>query len=599
MNKTNFISLDKKIEELKSLTAKLDIYKVANSLFHELMMFGQMGSRGKLNSPARQSLYLLGVMSSQSICNTEELSDEKLNKIYSLLNDIYSKYLSVYFPDKKDFEQGIDNSWLKTRHASMPAFLGYFFESKKIATDELRKDLLKTYEQFEDIISAHFGLSHKDMIEITDRIGSILQNRIDYIYKILGDVDTKRLEFANSDVNEYHENLKALQEGCGPLMLKLMRLSEEICIFKFDEIDGIDPAKIEQFKQHFVLKKGTANDINYITDENSLETNPIITVDEKNYALCSINFMLLAVQNKIDQYFKDSKFNDRFRKARDIKLEQDAKEAFSELLPENSIVLESVFENNKSSNEHDLVIITNTTILIVEAKAAPRREPLRDPSRAFTRIKDDFKKKSGIQSGCDQALNLKTLIEKNEITILYDKKGNVLHTISKQDFDEIYCICVTKDDFGLLATDLTILLEKNDDVKSPWVINIDDLRFLISCLKYIGKDWLYFIDYLSQRVNLMGKIIAADELEIAGAFLKYNGFKNINKDSPQLFLDISESTVFDEIHLAKLEGKTYTLKITEPDFVEIDRRKTFSIKNKKPKDKKNREQKKARRRNRK
>ncbi|HDC4415983.1 TPA: hypothetical protein O8L89_004292 [Enterobacter cloacae] len=127
MNKTNFISLDKKIEELKSLTAKLDIYKVANSLFHELMMFGQMGSRGKLNSPARQSLYLLGVMSSQSICNTEELSDEKLNKIYSLLNDIYSKYLSVYFPDKKDFEQGIDNSWLKTRHASMPAFLGYFF----------------------------------------------------------------------------------------------------------------------------------------------------------------------------------------------------------------------------------------------------------------------------------------------------------------------------------------------------------------------------------------------------------------------------------------------------------------------------------------
>lgn len=599
MNKSNFISLDKKIEELKSLTAKLDIYKVANSLFHELVMFGQMGSRVKLNSPARQSLYLLGVMSSQSICNTEELSDEKLNKIYSLLNDIYSKYLSVYFPDKKDLEQGIDNSWLKTRHASMPAFLGYFFESKKIATDELRKDLLKTYEQFEDIISAHFGLSHKDMIEITDRIGNILQNRIDYIYKILGDVDAKRLEFANSDVNEYHENLKALQESCGPLMSEFMRLSEELCIFKFNEIEGVDPAKLEKFKQHFVLKKGSANDIKYITDENSLETNPIITVDEENYAICSINFMLLAVQNKIDQYFKESKFNDRFRKARDIKLEQDAKEVFGELLPENSIVLESVFENNKSSNEHDLVIITDRTILIVEAKAAPRREPLRDPSRAFTRIKDDFKKKSGIQSGCDQALNLKTLIEKNEITTLYDKKGNVLHTISKQDFDEIYCICVTKDDFGLLATDLTILLEKPDGVKYPWVINIDDLRFLISCLKYIGKDWLYFIDYLSQRVNLMGKIIAADELEIAGAFLKYNGFENINKDSPQLLLDISESTVFDEIHLAKLEGKPYTLKITEPDFVEIDRRKIFPIKNKKSKDKKNREQKKARRRNRK
>ncbi|EPY7198183.1 NERD domain-containing protein [Klebsiella variicola] len=599
MNKSNFISLDKKIEELKSLTAKLDIYKVANSLFHELITFGQTGNRVKLNSPARQSLYLLGVMSSQSICNTEDCTDEKMNKIYSLLNDIYSKYLNVYFPDKKDLEQGIDNSWFKTRHASMPAFLGYFFESKKIATDELRKDLLKTYEQFEDIIFDHFGLSHKDMIEITDRIGSILQNRIDYIYKILDEVNTKRLELANPDISDYSENVKAIQDSCGPLILELMRLSEEICIFKFDEIDDIAPAKLNLFKQHFVMKKGSANDIKYITDENSLETNPIITVDENNYAICSINFILLAIQNKIDQYFKESKFSERFRKARDMKLEQDAKEALSELLPENSIVLESVFENNKSSNEHDLVIISKRSILIIEAKATPRREPLREPSRAFTRIKDDFKKKSGIQSGCDQALNLKTLIEKNEITILYDKKGNVLHTISKQDFDDIYCICVTKDDFGLLATDLTILLDKPADEKYPWVINIDDLRFLISCLKYIGKDWLYFIEYLSQRVNLMGKIISADELDIAGAFLKYNGFKSINKDSPQLFLDISESTVFDEIHLAKLDGKAYTLKTTKPAFFEIDSQKIFSKTNKKSKDKKKREQKKARRRNRK
>lgn len=599
MNKSNFISLDKKIEELKSLTAKLDIYKVANSLFHELITFGQTGNRVKLNSPARQSLYLLGVMSSQSICNTEDCTDEKMNKIYSLLNDIYSKYLNVYFPDKKDLEQGIDNSWFKTRHASIPAFLGYFFESKKIATDELRKDLLKTYEQFENIISDHFGLSHKDMIEITDRIGSILQNRIDYIYEILDEVNTKRLELANPDVSDYSENVKAIQDSCGPLILEFMRLSEEICIFKFDEIDDIAPAKLNRFKQHFVMKKGSANDIKYITDENSLETNPIITVDENNYAICSINFILLAIQNKIDQFFKESKFSERFRKARDMKLEQDAKEALSELLPENSIVLESVFENNKSTNEHDLVIITKRSILIIEAKATPRREPLREPSRAFTRIKDDFKKKSGIQSGCDQALNLKTLIEKNEITILYDKKGNVLHTISKQDFDEIYCICVTKDDFGLLATDLTILLDKPADEKYPWVINIDDLRFLISCLKYIGKDWLYFIEYLSQRVNLMGKIISADELDIAGAFLKYNGFKSINQDSPQLFLDISESTVFDEIHLAKLDGKAYTLKTTEPAFFEIDRQKIFSKTNKKPKDKKKREQKKARRRNRK
>ncbi|HHZ8355217.1 TPA: hypothetical protein ACWMJN_003869 [Morganella morganii] len=599
MRKSNFISLDKKIEELKSLTKHLDIYEVSNSLFHELMIFGRMGNEVKLNSPARQSLYLLGIMSSQSICDTEECSDEKMSKIYSLLNDIYSKYLNVYFPDKKDIERGIDNSWLKTRHASLPMFLGYFFESKKIATDELKKDLLKTYDKFEDIIFSHFGLSHKDMIEITDRISSILQKRINNIYKILGEADTKRLELTNSDINEFDENLKAIQESCGPLISEFMKLSGELCMFKFDEIDSVAPEKLDLFKQYFVLKKGCANDIKYITDENPLETHPIITVDENNYAICSINFILLAIQNKIDQFFKGSKYNERFRKARDIKLEQDTKEAFSELLPENSIILESVFENNKSSNEHDLVIIAERSILIIEAKATPRREPLREPSRAFTRIKDDFKKKSGIQSGCDQALNLKKLIKNNEITTLYDKKGNVLHTISEQDFDEIYCICVTKDDFGLLATDLTILLDKPLDMEYPWVINIDDLKFLLTCLKYIDKDWMYLINYLAQRINLMGKIISADELEIAGAYLKYNGFKTISKDSPQLFLDISESTIFDEIYLAKRDDKPYTLKISESDFVEINSQKLFSIKNKKLKSRKNREQKKSRRKNRK
>lgn len=601
MGNSNYISLDKKIQKLKSLTEKLDIYSISNRLFHELIMFAHMGERVKLNSPARQSLYLLGIMSSQKICNAEEYTDEKADRVFTLLNDIFSKYLNAYFPNKKDIKQGIDNTWLKSRHASMPTFLGYFFESKKIATDELKKDILKTYERFEKEISNNFGLSHTDMVDITDRIGVLIQSKVDRIYHILDEVNKKRLEFSNSSVENYHEALKAIQETCGPLMLEFKKLSEETCIFRFDEIDDIDSEKLNLFIRHFVSTKGHTNEIKYITDENPLEYSPIITVDNNHYTLSSINFILLAIQKKIEKFFKNSKYADSFRKARDKKLEQDTRDTFNELLPVNAILLESVFENNKSSNEHDIVIIVGRAVLVIEAKAAPRREPLREPSKAFTRIRDDFKKKTGIQSGCDQAFSLKNLIEKNDITILYDKKGNVLHTLSKQEIDEVYCICVTKDDFGFLATDLSVLLEKPVDFEYPWVINIDDLRYFFSCLKYIGKEWEFFMDYLRQRIRLMGKIISGDELEIAGAYLKYDGFKTIKENSPPLFLDISESNVFDEIHMAKIDGNPYILKTIEPDFIELDKQKILGRKsrNTKIKNKKNTEQKKSRRKNRK
>ncbi|EPN1928656.1 hypothetical protein ACTV70_000126 [Cronobacter dublinensis] len=601
MGNSKYIKLNKKIEELKSLVEKLDVYGVSNRLFHELIMFSHSGERGKLTSPARQSLYLLGIMMAQKNHGVEKCTDEKMNRVFSLLNDIFGKYLDVYFPDESEIGKGLDSSWFESRKSSMVAFLGYFFESRKIATDVLRLEVLNSYEKFEEQITEHFGLSCKDMVAIADRIGQLIQNNVDGVYDVLKVLDEKRLEFANSNVDEYHKNLTSLQDACAPLMQDFMRLSEETCIFSFNEITEIEIEKIEQFKRCFVSTKGGSNEIKYITDDNPLKYSPILTVNGEKYSLCSVNYIFFAIQNKIEEFLKGKEYSESFRKFRDTKLEKDTKTAFREFLPENALLFESVFENDKSVNEHDLVIITGKTVLIIEAKASPRREPLRDPSKAFTRIRDDFKKKSGIQSGCNQAFSLRKLIENNDATIFYDKKGNIQHTITKEDFDEVFCICVTKDDFGMLATDLTALLDKPAGIDYPWVINIDDLKFFFSCLKYIDKDWDFFMGYLRERVQVMGKVIAGDELEIAGAYLKYNGFGFVNERSQHLFLDINESTVFDDIHMAKFNNEPYVLENTEPAFFELDRRKFFQRENKKEKKKtrKNIEQKRARRKNRK
>jgi len=44
---------------------------------------------------------------------------------------------------------------------------------------------------------------------------------------------------------------------------------------------------------------------------------------------------------------------------------------------------------------------------VIESKATQQREPLRDPEKAYTRIKDDFKSNAGIQKAYEQAERLR------------------------------------------------------------------------------------------------------------------------------------------------------------------------------------------------
>lgn len=600
MSKSKFITLDKKIEELKAITSELDIFSVSNRMFHEMIMFTQKAKRISLNSPSRQAAYLLGIMVSQKNSGAKELTDYEYSRISKLLNDIFSKYLKAYLPDKSEMAKGVTQAWSKPRTVSLPVFISYFFESQKIATDEIRKDILETNDKFESEIAKHFGLSHKDMISITDQIGELLQLNINSIYALVSKLQERQSKLSDISADKYDDFLEETRKECRPLLEDFNKSTNEMATFKFDDIKNIDSNTLDKFKSLYVINKGEGPFIKYITDENIIDESPIITTDGCLFTLASINQVYFAIQRQIESFFKSSKqYADKYRKFRDRKLECDTNEAFKILLPTNSIIIESVYENDKSSNEHDIIIKVDRTILVIEAKAAPRREPLTDPNRAFTRIRDDFKRKSGIQGGCDQAIKLKSLLEKNETTILYDKKGNELLTLNKADFDDVFCICVTKDEFGLLATDLSILLEKPHDIDYPWVVKITDLKYYFSCLKHIGKDWDYFINYLRRRIELMGCLCSSDELEIAGHYLKYDGFGKMKKGGAILTFDISESDIFDEIHTAQIEGQEFPLEKSIAEYSELNRRAIFNTYVKKKRTLKSKEQKISRRRNRK
>lgn len=608
MSNSIFIDLESKIKKLKDVVKDLDTNTLSTYCIWEMYKFATLGHKIDLQSPARQMQYLFGIA-----CATDEPTEPpkniegKLAQTVDLLNDIFGKYMRVYFPTKEDLKHGLEDEWHKVREVAMPMFMGYFFEGLKIATVSFNDIIKSSFNDFEKEIKEHFGLDHHEMLEIIGHIGDIIQKKYDAFQATIQELKNEHEKLKDIQVEDFEDFMDGVRERTKHLATDFHNFMSGSVAFNFDSIRAnMGNAVVDSFINMFVTVRGQSSEIKFITDDNPFTYKPIITINNYDYMLPMSNAAYEAIILNIEQFFKNSKFSERFRKSRDVRLEQETFRIFKDFFPESAIIIDSVFETNNSHNEHDLIIIHNRDILIIEAKAAPRRAPLREPSKAYVRIRDDFKRKSGIQSASEQANNLRRLILNNDETPLYNKKGDLLLTINKSEYDNIYCVCITKDDFGMLATDLTLMLDKKEDEPYPWVISIQDLKFYIECLKDIDLSSDHLIGYISERIGLHGTAIANDELEYAGAYLNYGSFDFINHaKNSKVFLDMSESRVFDEIHLEKINGRQYVHHIKEPTYSILDRNKLFSTFNKRVTKKdaikiksKRKEQKKSRKKNR-
>lgn len=608
MSNSAYIDLEAKIKKLKDVVKDIGINTLSTYSFWEMYKFATLGKKISLQSPARQMQYLFGIACAiDEPIDPPKNIDGKLEQVVSLLNDIFSKYMRVYFPTKEDLKSGLENEWHKVREIAMPMFMSYFFEGQKVATANYNNIIESSFNGFETEIKEHFGLDHHEILKIIELIGDIIQKKYDNFQNIMMELKKEHEKLKYIKDEDFEVFMKGVQERTRHLFEDYLSFISCSVAFNFDSIRAcMGDNAVDSFIKMFVTERGHSSEIKFITDDNPFTYKPIITINNYDYMLPMSNAIYDAVILNIEKFFKQSKFAEKFRKSRDIRLELETSCVLNDFFPESTIILDSVFETNNSHNEHDLILFYDRTILIVEAKAAPRRAPLREPNKAYIRIRDDFKRKSGIQSASEQANNLRRLILSNDETNLYNKKGDILFTVKRCEYDNIYCVCVTKDDFGMLATDLTLMLDKKEDEPYPWVICLQDLKFYIECLKDMNLSSDYLIEYISERITLHGKAIANDELEYAGAYLNYGSFDFIkrSKDS-KIFLDMSESRVFDEIHLEKLNGRQYVHHIKKPDYSILDRNKLIAsfnkrlIKKSKLKTKvKRKEQKKSRKKNR-
>lgn len=103
--------------------------------------------------------------------------------------------------------------------------------------------------------------------------------------------------------------------------------------------------------------------------------------------------------------------------------------------------------------------------------------------------------------------------------------------------------CVTRDDFGPLATDLSMLLRKEPEDAFPWAVNIMDLS--------TDRKWgsLELRRYLEQRVKLHGRVLSWYEIDDVGFFIEHGGFANVGREEKRIYLlDPNYSDVLDNIY---------------------------------------------------
>ncbi|TPR85895.1 hypothetical protein FJV16_13925 [Acinetobacter baumannii] len=557
----------KKIEELKELVEKISLEFLINFINKRQFEFNH-GRSKVLSSPFQQGTYLLGLAASQKEPeNPIEFSKSIEEKICSLLNSIFNLYTFNYF----DIDQNNGNN--KIKEIAMSAFIHYFFTSKTLDSHQIKEWILFWFKDYSQIVKEYYNFTVEDLIDFSFLLEEEIQNNVEEGRNEL--IKIKKI----SNKIEYQERTKNFFENS----LKVFSIEKSKILQKMSS------DKVESILSTFALKRGEAEEITYITDKNPISFKSLFVQDERVYYVVNNSFFI-SIINLLEVFlYKQVKNSQKIIQERDNKLEVRTSALFKEICSPDAIFYESIFENANSRNEHDLVIYDKGILLIVEAKASPPKEPMRDADKAFIKIRDHFKSSSGLQKAFEQANGLKKHILKEKKLDLFNKKGKILATISLDEIKTIHTICVTRDDFGALGCNLNYLLDKSTDDTYPWVIDIANLDSIVKAWKHLNLKNIDFYHFLSQRTQLHNKVLSMDELEYVGAFLKYKGGLQgfIDAKADYIPLAMEEGDIFDEIYFCSLEGKKFELKKIPLSLHSVKREDIFGVvkdqKNKKSK----------------
>lgn len=549
-------NLDKNISKLKSIVSNLDtvslLRKISLNIYTNDSSISGFSSKTNLESPYKQYLYLAGILLSTPQKNTNQVTDRELAQITQLLNEVSGYYKELLKESVNTSYISTDTKEINQSSIAHSVFMYYFNTAFQSTREQQVSRIYDFFSPFSHDLEQAYKLSLTDLVNINSYIFSelIKQEKIFNKYASLIEKEGKIYAGLNSDkLFKVSPRLRGIRNEFDKFCSTFFQISISDLKKQFTE------EIICRFLDIFSIKR-QERDFYYYTDKNPVEDSPIYKVSEE-YIYCPFSrYELEAIYRFLYKFMQKSSNSERFYKYRDKQVESQVKKEMEKLFKNDAVYYSSIYENNKSHHEHDIIVILENTLIIIEVKAFKLKEPLRNAEKSFLRIKTNFKE---IQKAYEQGLALKKLILSNSYTQLYDKKGNCILTINKEKFQDIHIICLTNESMGVITSNLSFLLEKPISENYPWCCNLYDLQSIIDYLIYKNISSEKLIEYLQWRESLHQKLISFYEIDIFNTFLldekaSCNSSKLASKAKDLDYIQISPLTT-EEVDNAYLESK--------------------------------------------
>lgn len=566
------------LAELRGLLASCSTYSVAGWCFAYLMRTAHSSdSEERLASPAKQIPFLLGVLLSEAEPESPlDFGEVEWERAKSILDQLFFAYMLLYMPSEEELGV-LAPEWYRVREVSMLAFLHYFNTGLLASVPQVVERIKIYLVPFDSELSGALGVSASQALAICQWISECLQRSLDDLQASADAEREHRLQLLDKAKNEKW-SLNALKTAAqDPAYFKkaekLFSEMKTLGVVSLPDLESVFPGIADTFWRQFSVQRGEGPEIRYPTEQSVFEARPLIRISGTDAFCPLVNGLFTALLLVGERTLLQSAARDKFLRSRDKALEDETLTKIRSFLSPKATIWSDVFETPDSQYEHDVIAVDDGLCLIVEAKAAPPAEPFRDPDKAFVRLRDAFRADKGIQKAYQQANRVILKLKTGDVVPLYDARGREVGRLLPDQSKLTIGICVTRDNFGALATNLALLLEKDAADSYPWVVNIIDLSTLAEAWSYFRWGPTEFRKYLEQRIVLHGKVFSDDELDYAGYFMRHGSFDSAIKTHADLLqLNPEYSSLFDDLyrHL-HLGGPPVALKQTDPVLMDLKR----------------------------
>lgn len=472
-----------------------------------------------LMSPMKQFVYLIDLYFSVEIVGTKEgISEDDWMKITMLLREIEM----TYFGDIGFFNDGnTDEQELEKISVSLQAFIQYFSNAQLSYEEQTFERFERNCGAFEADVQRIFGFTVKDAINFCIYIRGIINQKLtDCNYYSLHPEEwikltTKFSERGATDPQKWWNEPELTMFKEYTTKPGYVFIHNIDVLNKTPLADNIVQKLIKFLIYPEDIKKGT---IVYYADKNPYFDTPLIPIDSNNFLWPHDKLLIECFYNRINTSLANE-VGEKYKHFKNLMLEKKVRELFQKLFVKDLQIFNSYYFDTDYT-EQDILIRFRKTLLIIEVKDSLFRAPMRDPIKAFEKIKSDFKK--SIQYGYDQCKRVEDKIADGTPFKIYDHKTKkLLFEIIPSRIDYYHSIVVTQFKYGTIQTNLENLLVKEMDELYPWSVCVDDLEAFILILKKIKKGMAasQFIEYLKYREPYNEHLICADELEMCGYFM--------------------------------------------------------------------------------